>query len=1242
MADPDLVHLHTHSDHSNFDGCGKLKDFINRAKEHGNPAIAFTEHGSIRQLTTLHEAATSAGIRPIYGVEFYLCSDMHRKGISPEEKAKITKGLLRSQHRQAIYEYERDAGILERFHLTVLAKNNVGLKNLCRATSLGWLKGYYKRPRIDLDCLEEHKEGLIVLSGCQSGSLGSGLVYGGDISKSIEIVDRLYHTFGEDFYAEIMPHNMKEQVKVNKGVMLMAKKLDLPLVTTQDAHWINPDGWKYQQAMLCINTRDVLANPERFKFGTNDFWLKGRKDLEETYRMFHGYLSKGQVKSSLDETLRIAEKCQAELKLDRFKALIPEVEVPSRFKGDEGKYLYHLCIEGWKKRDLDRLIADEAHRRGIEFREMRIVYLDRLAREVQMFEARKVTRYFLVVWDLYNWVRNKDIEVGPGRGSVGGCLAAFLLGITDVDPVRFNLLFERFLSPARVDMPDIDMDFQDDRREEIIQHLRDTYGEDRTVQIGTNGKMTGKACLKDIGRIMGIPIREIQPIADLIEATTGDREHNTIEDAFASIEECQRFDQKYPQVLEYAKNLEGQVKTLGVHAAGVVVAPEPIIDLCPLEVRKDKVCTAIDMYGVADLGLMKLDVLGLRNLTSMQRCRAIIEERYGKKIDWLSINLEDRRVLNRFTSLDFKGIFQYDTHSAYKICEGVNFTKFDDIAAMIALNRPGTSRSGLAAEYLKRKKDPKAIESIHPIVDSICSDTLGVIVYQEHVQRIFSDLAGFDQAKADTLRRKIAKKYGADAIAEVRAEFVDGAKSRGMDEKTADKLISQIAFFGGYGFNRAHSVEYALIAYRQMWLKAYYPIEFMWALLDVEPGRDEVISLVRYCGTIGIDVRSADINSKEPGRWSIKSSSVTDDVIVGSLIDVKGIGKKAIEEIKDKGPFSDFVDFCARVNRRRMNKRAVKVLIQAGAFNLIVPNPRWLFENVDELWQLIGKGDDWESDIYRLLASSHNEEQWSAEDEAALAAEVNPLSAGADPFEPYAELLGSMRDDWIEPGSLGFWGDNRSGFVYGRVSSVKFNKIGDFHDGPEPDELDRRRKGWGKRYATIDLEGVGGRSQRMKLDPDVLESMGEELVDSLQSSVIAAHVVIRRTKMWKSCKASYVVDLSAVKRKLDNGDELSLFELSMYKGWYPGGKKKKPGRGPESLATTALVSRVMEKVDKNGGEMAFLGLLCADGSHREAVCFASSWPGIRGAVSAGGVFRFRLKVDGKSLILNERATPVKE
>lgn len=1285
MSKRQVVHLHTHSEYSVFDGCGKQDKFLQKAVDMGNPAIAFTEHGSMRGCYKLDENVNNlegAKLKPIHGVEFYVCDDMSTRGLTEEQEAVVDaqlkeKGLKgRKDRSEAIYQEEVRLGLRGRFHITALAKTQEGLKNLFRMSSLAWMKGYYKRPRIDLATLEKYREGVIVLSGCMSGLINTKLI-DGDTAGAIELAEKMVEWFGDDFYLEVMAHPFKDQRECNKKLIKLSQSLGIKLVATQDAHWIDPNDKEAQECLLCINTNDVLSNPDRFQFGTPGtdegmgFWLKTRDELEETFRVDHGYFPEHLVKASLDETLAIAEKCQAELKLDRKKAMIPSIEIPPEFgTGVESdyKYMFHLAMKGWDWRQIERRAQMNAPKYGKSTAQMLDTYKQRLMKEFRQIKSQGVGRYFLVIWDMYNWARANGVECGPGRGSAGGCLLSYLLGITNIDPLEHGLIFERFLAPGRIDLPDIDCDFEARRRGEIVDYLKGRYGHDKTAQIATVTTLKGKAVLRKISTVLEIPRAEVDEVTNsIVERSSGDeRASMCLEDSFKDFEVCRQFDKRHPKVLEYAKKLEGQAQGLGMHAAGVVVSPEPLIDVVPLELRFDSkyhqtddkasIVTAVDMYGAAAFGLMKIDVLGLRNLDCLKDCKDAIRERHGVEIDldnWTVkggdwgpdgiMDPNDKNVLDNFTALRFKGIFQYDTPGNEKICEGVTFESFEDVVAMIALNRPGTARSGLATEYIKRKQDPKARKSIHPVVDAICADTLGVIVYQEHVLKIFTDVAGFSPTSADALRKKIAKKWGDEAIASERANFVNGAVARGFPKELAEDLISKITFFGSYGFNKSHATAYGVIGYQQMWLKTYFPTEFMWSLMANEPDSGEVTSLVKECKKMGINVQPPHVNSSGV-RWGFDGAD-----IVGSLTDLKGVGEGAVKAISESRPYADFKDFCARVNRRRCNRKTASVLIQAGSLRGLVSNAKYTFENIETLWDLSAK-EKWEA-FDSLLAGGDAVPDWSEEEQQFLAAEVNPLAFGKHPVEPYSDLLfktlgvpfSQMTDEDLF--------DDPQVFLYGQILEVKYNQIGDFHTGPAPDEEEKKRRKWGARYANLNVEDMTGKQMRVKVDVDIFDDF-RHVVDGGKGTVIA--ISASTNKKFKSLRAHYLVDLGSLRKKLEAinvldeaereqhaKDTLTKFERALTREYHPvapysmkdvSAITKRVPKG--NVTVTGMVTNLNVKLDKKGNEMAFFGLAGVRG-HIECLCFASSWSAFSGTLKVGQVVKVNLKRDKSSNILND-------
>lgn len=1236
----DFVHLHVHSDMSQLDGCGKITDYVEAAAKRGSPAVAFTEHGTMRGYHAAHTACEEHGIKAIHGVEFYVSNDMNRKGLTPEEKDDITKGLKSNEKKDAIKEYEQRHGIRDRWHLTVWAKNNAGLKNLFKLTSKSYLEGFYYKPRIDIPTLLEYGDGLIVATGCQSSAVYDRVI-AGKRKRAFKEAERLRERFGEDLWLEVQPHGMEDQVIANKFALELKERWGkhARLLATQDAHYVEHSDAIHQQVMLCIGTNDVMSNPERFKFDLDEFYFKSRKQMKEAFLEHHAYMNAKAIKESLDGTMLLSEMVDAKVNIDYHAALLPDVEMPPEHRNEWG-YLKALCAQGWFWRDLDERIKRTALRRDEKEEKTRREYKDRLMYELNILKRQKFVRYFLMVHDIYRFARENKIMCGPGRGSVSGSLVSFLLGLSSVDPIEHGLIFERFINPDRVDMPDVDMDFEDGRRQEIIQYLRDKYGESRVAQIATVTKLTGKQCLKDVSRVMEVPYADVNEVTNsIIERSSGDeRASQTIEDSFKDFKVCREFNKKYPEVLRHSKRLEGLAKNLGIHAAGVVVAPKDVDEYVPLEVRKkdgkDIVVTALDMHGVSAMGLVKLDVLGLRTLTVLRDCLNAVEDRHGIDIDLeADVGLDDKAVLDLFTEHDYVGIFQYDTPGADKICSGVKFESFEDVAAMTALNRPGTARSGLATQYVARKKDPKLVKksAFHPKVTEITSDTLGIIVYQEHVIKIFTEIAGFAPGTADSLRKSIAKKYGDETIGKERTNFIKGAMERtGMSEKEAAKIMDAITFFGSYGFNKSHATAYGIIAYWGMWLKKYYPIEFYWALLKNQPDRNRIQQVAKDAKRHGIHLSPPDV--------SISRSDFTIDpdpelqTIRGSLVDIKGVGEKASGTIMANQPYKNFIDFVNRVDRRKCHKGVVVALAKAGALDSMVPNVKWLVDNIETFWSKLGKDKTWEKRILGLLKDSKGEPDYAKEERQLIASQVSPLAFGRHPIDAYQDFIEKNVHVPIESmGEDDFFkrNDNKAVYVAGVIVEVKYNQIGDFHTGELPSEEERAKVYWGSRYANVNVEDASGVQNRIKFDIDVFDEM-RPLIDAGIGTPVVVHAIANNK--FENLRADFAVDLETYRKKIEAGDELSLWEKliagthpAMTRKWKKKSTKKKrtehawvDDKSSPGDVFCGVVTHVRLKIDKAGREMAFLGLLGAD-RHIEVICFGSHWAEAKETFQAGNL-----------------------
>jgi len=1214
---------------SQLDGCGRIGDYVAEAKKRGNPAIAFTEHGSMRGYLQLQKEAEKAGVKPIFGIEFYVSPDMHRKGLTPEERADVTRSLKKNDQRKALREYEEKEGIRDRWHTTCWAMNEEGMRNLQRLSSAAYIEGFYYKPRVDLAALCEHNEGLAISTGCLNGPTHDAFLQG-KRRFAFNFVDTLHDAFGDRMFLEIQPHAIKDQMRVNKLALKLKDRTGARLLATQDAHYVHQHDHEAHDLLLCIGTGAKLTDADRFRFDGDEFHFRTRKQMRDAFIRHNGFLSKERIKEALDTTVELAERCNVKVELDYKKALLPDPGIPKKYHGDPFGYLKSLCLDGWTWRGIPARARAYAGKVGIGTSDALQVYAERLKMELGALKRLRFENYFLVVRDLYGFARAQGIMCGPGRGSAGGSLVAFLLGITSVDPIEYGLLFERFINPDRADLPDIDMDFEDERRREVIDYLVQKYGQDKVCQIATVGRLSGKSVLRDVSRVLGVPyaaVNEVTP--SIIERPDGHpREFHTIEDSFREFDVCRRFGTRFPGVQRYASQLEGMAKTLGIHAAGVVASPVTLTDLIPLEIRKHKgddiVVSAIDMNEIASVGLVKLDVLGLRTLTVVRDCVEAVAERHGAKLDMERIDMNDQKVLKRFTDHDFAGVFQYDTPSAYKICQGVVFEDFEDIAAMTALNRPGATRSGLAEKYLVRKKDASRRDEVdyHPLINKICADTLGVIVYQEHVIKIFTELAGFTPGTADTLRKAIGKKK-AEILKSARTDFVEGCgKKHGVSPKLANKIFSAIEAFGAYGFNKSHATAYAAIGYWCQWLKVYYPTEFYWALLKNEPDHARMKALAKDAKREGIHLLnphvsfSRDVFSIDP-----------DGNVRGSLVDIKGVGKGAAETVMANQPFKSFLDFATRIDRRRCNRGVVVALLKAGALKGLIPNQKFFEAELAELWGTLTKKRNRKELIRDFWKRAQEADDYTEEERMLVAAKVNPLAFGEHPLDAYQGFIDEHVSVPLTKMTDEVWKthDGKSIYVAGLILDSRVHQVGDFHTGDLPSEEERRQQFWGMRYANVNVEGAA-MNYRIKFDIDIFESH-RAIIEGDSGTPVIVHASV--DAKYNRLKAHFAVDLEQHRQAVRKGGEVD-FWGRLLSGDHPA--RHYPWKDKETSLKrrsnraflksrsggmfTGLVTHVRLKFDSKGREMAFFGLLGERG-YIDVIAFSSVWAGVRKAVRRG-------------------------
>lgn len=1231
-----FVHLHNHSDMSLLDGGAKIEAYVEEVARRGSPAIAFTDHGTMRGYYKAHIECEKKNIKPIHGVEFYVANDMRRKGLTEDEKEAIAKGLKANERKRVIKEYEEKHGIRDRLHLTAWAINNKGLKNLFKLTTLSFTEGFYYKPRIDLDTLIEHSEGLAVGSGC-AASVINDRVNAGKKKKALAETEKLLEAFGENFWIEVQPHAIRIQRPANEFALFLKKRFGkrARLLATQDVHYISADDARAHEVLLCIGTNDYLSNPNRFKFTNHEFFMKTRKEMFKSFMRNHDFLGKKNIIESLNNTLVFADKVNTSLKIDYHAALLPDIDLPDDCS-DEWEYIRKLCLYGWKWRNMEGRIERVAKRQNRKFSEVKKQYKKQLSFELKVLYEHKFIKYFLVVHDLYKFARNQKIKCGPGRGSAAGSLVSFLLGITSVDPIEHDLMFERFISPGRNDLPDIDMDFEKVRRQEIIDYLFERYGRDRVAQIATLGKLSGKQVLKDVSRVLEVPYVEVNQITScIVERAKGDeRVDKTIEDSFAESKILKKFGKKYPDVPEYAQALEGMNKTLGIHAAGIVVSPEPLTNYLPLEVRKHEgenlIVTALDMKGVAAIGLVKLDVLGLRFLTVIRECLEEVEKNTGKKIDLeADVDLNDMEVLKMFTDQDFVGVFQFDSTSALNTCKGVVFDSFKDIVTMNALNRPGTTRSGLADQFVERKKNPKLAKKdlFHPSISKITSDTLGVMVFQEHVIKIFVEVAGFKPSEADKLRKAIGKSEGDKKIAKEKKKFVKGAiKKSGLTEVEAEKVFKAITRFGSYGFNKSHATAYSMTAFWCMYLKKYFPLEFYWAHLKNEPQLIRIQRYARDAKQHGIEILPPDVSESQV-HFKIDRKK---NAIRGSLLDIKGVGEKAAETIIENQPYKDTMDLLDRVDRRRCHKGVVVSLAKSGALDQLLPNTKWFIEHADSFFQALAKSGSKEQ-LKKILEATKDKPDYSFEERQLVASKVNPLAFGEHPIAAYEELIkDSIKIKISSMSDENFFdkNDEKAVYVCGVIVKVKGGRVGDFHTGDLPDEIERERMNWGAQYASVYIEDKNGTQRKIKFDYDVFDEY-QPIIDAGAGTPVVVCAVANR--QYKNMRALFAVDLEDFRKRFREKGSFNLWQKiisgehpafiypwkteAIKKGWIDNKRFNKYSKQTRGMFC-GLITNVKTKKDKRGSEMAFFGLLGAK-DFLDVICFGSYWSQFKKQIEVG-------------------------
>jgi len=920
-----FIHLHVHSEYSILDGFLRIGDLIKRVKEFKMPAVALTDHGGMYGVIPFYKRAKKEGIKPIIGVEMYFSptSRFDKKG-------------------------KEDA---VNYHILLLAKNFKGYQNLTRLVSIGHLEGFYYKPRIDMEILREHSEGLIVGTSCLKGEIPS-LILSGQYERAKKRVYEFKEIFGDDFYIELQNHHLPEEERVIPELLRLARETDTKYFASNDAHYLKKEDAKAHGILLCIQTQTTISNPDRLKFQTDEFYLKSFEEMWELFK---------DIPDAIHTTMEIAEKCEVEIPLG--KSRLPKFPLP---EGEDAfSVLKRKCEDGIEEKF------------GKETPEI----MERLTRELSVIKEMGFSDYFLIVSDFVSFAKRKGIRVGPGRGSAAGSLVSYLLGITEINPLQYNLLFERFLNPQRISLPDIDIDFSDERRDEVIEYVRKKYGEDRVAQIATFGRMEARGVIRDVGRVLGYSAKEMDRIAKLIPFGMN------FNDALANeplLKKEMESDENKRELFELSMKLEGLIRNFSTHAAGIVIGDTPLSDLVPLQFTKDKsVTTQYDKDVLEEMGLLKMDFLGLRTLTVIENALTLINREREENFEIEKIPLDDEKTFSLLREGKTIGVFQLESPGMRRVLTGVKPNTMEDIIAVLSLYRPGTIKSGQVDEFIKRKHGVIDYTSIHPLLDEILKPTYGIIVYQEQVMQVAQKLAGYTLAEADLLRKAMGKKKK-DIMAKLRDDFINRCINNGIEKEIAERVFNTIEKFAEYGFNKSHSTAYATISYQTAYLKAHYPKEFFTALLTSVSGnedREEVY--IKEAESMGIKILPPDIN-KSDIYFKIEG-----DAIRFGFSAIKNVGENAakiIVEEREKGEYRSFYDFLTRCKSGKINKKVIESLIKAGAFDSLNPDrallleelkgnekkkPMLFSEPVKKKKVSKGKIFDWEKEAFGFYFSGH-------------------------------------------------------------------------------------------------------------------------------------------------------------------------------------------------------------------------------------------------------------------------------
>ncbi len=884
-----FTHLHVHTEYSLLDGASRIGDLIGAVKDLGMDSVAITDHGVMYGVLDFYKEAKKQGVKPIIGCEVYLAP-------GPRQGREEVNGV-------------------KYYHLILLAENQQGYRNLVQLVSLAHIEGMYYKPRVDKELLRKYHEGIICLSACVAGEIPQALI-GGNKEKADALVQEYIDIFGKDnFFLEIQDHGLKEERVTNAGLLELSQKYGLGLVATNDLHYVRKEDSEFHDVLLCVQMNKNLDDPDRMRFNSDDYYLKSPAEMEALFASYPG---------ALENTEKIASRCQVEFEFGQLQ--LPYYPIPAPFADDEA-YLRHLCEE--------RLPSHYAE----ITREVR----ERLDYELGIIHRMGYDSYFLIVWDFINHSREQGIAVGPGRGSAAGSIVAYILGITNLDPLKYDLLFERFLNPERVTMPDIDVDFCYIRRKEVIEYVKERYGYDHVAQIATFGTMAARGAIRDVGRALGMSFAEVSEVVKLIPEEL----HITIDKALKGVADLKVMYDTRPEVkqlIDFARQLEGLPRNASTHAAGVVIARHPLTDYVPVSVSDGTLVTEFDKDHVEELGLLKMDFLGLRTLTVIADTLLNIKEQRGEVVDIDHIPLKDELTAKMLCEGRTGGVFQMESAGMTRLVMDLAPEGFEDLIPTVALYRPGPLGSGMVEDFINGRHGRKQPEYMHPLLEPILKETFGVVLYQEQVMQIVQVLAGFTLGQADLLRRAMGKKKHEILMAQ-KENFLKGCAANKIEAQLAEHIFDLLTHFADYGFNKSHSAAYAFVAWQTAYLKAHYPQEFMAAMLTSIMDTQKVPFYLDLCRRMKLKILPPDINA------SHATFSVDGEAIRFGLAAVRNVGEGAIENVaavrEKEGPFTSLVDFCSRVDSRILNKRVLESLIKCGAFDSLGAKRSQLLDIMD-------------------------------------------------------------------------------------------------------------------------------------------------------------------------------------------------------------------------------------------------------------------------------------------------------